>query len=87
MASWDSLDLDLIEINAKAIYIILSALGERQENQVHNCGNAKKICDKLDELYGQPLEKKLEKDDLLDESHQVMMKRISNFELQEQTMR
>ncbi|EOY21593.1 Uncharacterized protein TCM_013473 [Theobroma cacao] len=87
MANSNSHDLDLIALNANTMHTILSALCERQCDQVQDNESAKEIWDKLDELYGQPLEKELEKDDLLDESSPSVTKRISNFRFQDQTMR
>ncbi|EOY19710.1 Uncharacterized protein TCM_044995 [Theobroma cacao] len=55
MVNWNSHDLDLIELNAKAMLTIFSALGEKQYNQVQNYGNAKEIWDKLDKLYDNQL--------------------------------
>ncbi|EOY21415.1 Uncharacterized protein TCM_012927 [Theobroma cacao] len=52
MANWNSHDLDLIELNAKDMHTIFSALREKQYNQVQNYENAKEIWDKLKELYG-----------------------------------
>lgn len=58
MNQWDSNDLEILELNAKAMHILFTALKEEAYNKVSMCNSAMKIWERLECMYG---EKELEK--------------------------
>ncbi|EOY31904.1 Uncharacterized protein TCM_039249 [Theobroma cacao] len=43
ISEWDVSDFDMLQLNAKAMHIILSILEDREYNQVAMCNNAQEI--------------------------------------------
>ncbi|EOY31991.1 Uncharacterized protein TCM_039380 [Theobroma cacao] len=59
MYEWDSSDWKALELNAKAMHILFTALKEGSYKRVSICNSLKEIWEKLESLYG---EKKLEEE-------------------------
>ncbi|EOY21640.1 Uncharacterized protein TCM_013623 [Theobroma cacao] len=50
---WDRNDINMVQLNVKAMHILLCALRDREYNRVSKCDSAKGIWVKLEELYGE----------------------------------
>ncbi|EOY03127.1 Uncharacterized protein TCM_017644 [Theobroma cacao] len=48
---WDTNGINMVQLNAKAMHILLYALGEKEYNRVSKCESGKEIWEKLEKLY------------------------------------